>query len=374
MGNVDVEHGGNHDFIQETVQTIVASIEEQNHTNRGRSPFIHKVHSSLRNLSARSFNPRVVSIGPLHRNKINVHAFQVEKATYLKALLNRLAELKFPQDQILGECVKKVKDSIGEIKACYQGLDTTTINDLDFVKMMVMDACFILEFVYSFSGKKLQLQAQSVSYDLVLLENQIPFFVLNDIFQCTIFKIDPCVTVIQLISELLVFVNLFKTKLRTSHISIDPMPHHILSILHRCYEPQDNIVSEFSNSAMHSVVELDRAGVNFKPNSQDTKWAMAMEVEFYRFPWYWDKPTLRMPVLNIHHFTESVLRNLIAYEQSSGDLNYITSYAMAMDMLVNTQDDIAKLVQSKVLVANMSSNSGGRRKKYCRGHKINQQN
>ncbi|KAI3771308.1 hypothetical protein L6452_02470 [Arctium lappa] len=140
----------------------------------------------MKGTSPRSFNPRVVSVGPLHREDENVQAFEGQEATYLTHLLRRFSS---PPEETLKACVKKVKDSIHEIHTCYVGIKT--YGDIEFAKMMVMDACFILEFIQrnfksdeSISRRKMFL-AQSVIYDLVLLENQIPFFVLDDIFQCT---------------------------------------------------------------------------------------------------------------------------------------------------------------------------------------------
>ncbi|KAJ0956827.1 hypothetical protein HanPSC8_Chr01g0020061 [Helianthus annuus] len=63
-----------------------------------------------------------------------------------------------------------------------------------------------------------------------------------------------------------------------------------------------------------------------------------------------------MPVLCVDDSTEVLLRNLIAYEQSFETGNHITSYAVAMDMLVNSQEDVAKLIDSRVLVNDMGSN------------------
>ncbi|CAH1433033.1 unnamed protein product [Lactuca virosa] len=87
---------------------------------------------------------------------------------------------------------------------------------------------------------------------------------------------------------------------------------------------------------------------------------MAMEFQtsmFASWPsWCRGKPTLKMPVLRINNFTELVLRNLIAYEQYFGHDTYVTSYAMAMGMLVNTEEDIAKLIKSKVLINHIGSN------------------
>ncbi|GKC55569.1 putative UPF0481 protein [Tanacetum coccineum] len=64
-----------------------------------------------------------------------------------------------------------------------------------------------------------------------------------------------------------------------------------------------------------------------------------------------------MPTLVIDDTTELILRNLIAYEQSfPQDRYYFTSYAHVMEMLIDTQEDIAKLLESKVLVNTLGSN------------------
>nr|GEV85365.1 putative UPF0481 protein At3g02645 [Tanacetum cinerariifolium] len=75
------------------------------------------------------------------------------------------------------------------------------------------------------------------------------------------------------------------------------------------------------------------------------------------FSWFCGKPTLLMPTLVIDDNTELILRNFIAYEQSfPKDHFYFTSYACAMKMLIDAQDDVAKLVESGVLVNNLGSN------------------
>ncbi|KAJ0611550.1 hypothetical protein HanRHA438_Chr01g0021391 [Helianthus annuus] len=213
---------------------------------------------------------------------------------------------------------------------------------------MVMDACFILEFIFWFS-----------EFDKsVLLENQIPFFILNEIFECTILKFDPEVSLIKLFYRVLAFLNIFRADITVNNISINSTPH-ILGLLHECYKPQNNVTSVYIPSVIHSAIDLCRAGVNFKPN-RNPKWMMGMEVDLRRFiPCFfgsWSKATLRLPVLSVHEFTELVLRNLIAYEQLGQTRNYVTSYVIAMGMLVNTQEDVAQLVASKVLVNSIGSN------------------
>ncbi|XP_076944384.1 UPF0481 protein At3g47200-like [Bidens hawaiensis] len=229
--------------------------------------------------------------------------------------------------------------------------------------MMVIDACFILEFILQIpeyddeSNSRILLLHQYVTLDLMLLENQIPFFILEQIFQCTVTKFMPDASLIKLINPVLSYHNLFEADINAENISVDT-PHHILSLLHECYKPLHDITKHNFDLGIPSAVDLDRAWVNLKPN-QNPSWLMGMDVTLARFTCFfgsWRKPTLRMPVFVVGDFTESILRNLIAYEQSGLTRSYVTSYAYAMDMLVNTQEDVAKLVDSGVLVNYLGSN------------------
>ncbi|KAD3336080.1 hypothetical protein E3N88_31599 [Mikania micrantha] len=312
---------------------------------------------TLRVRSPQSFRPRVVSIGPLHRDNKIVKAFERQKATYVTNLMNHINS---SPRIIMNSCMEKVYASMEKIKACY--VLTKTYNEVEFAEMMVMDACFILGFIYlTFEKKSIDMfHAEDVVHDLVLLENQIPFFFLEEIFECTIVKLKPNTSLVVFMYPLLLILDLFKSDLDLNileNISIDDT-HHILSLLHECYKPQknDTILKEFSITKPHSAVDLDKAGVKFKPNRSQT-WVLGMEMELPCFLWSWCKCTLRMPIFYVNDFTEVTLRNLIAYEQESRQTqNYITSYAFVINMLVNTQDDVAKLIDSEVLVNDMGSN------------------
>ncbi|CAH1443577.1 unnamed protein product [Lactuca virosa] len=55
--------------------------------------------------------------------------------------------------------------------------------------------------------------------------------------------------------------------------------------------------------------------------------------------------------------SEYILGNLIVYEHTQLLVErYVTSYVCAMDMLINTPEDVALLVKSKVLVSFFGSN------------------
>ncbi|KAI3675317.1 hypothetical protein L1987_84906 [Smallanthus sonchifolius] len=319
------------------------------------------VPSTLRDHNPSSYKPRMVSIGPLHREDENLQESEGEKAAHVLSLLRRLGST---HEETLQACARKVNASIDQIRSSYA--EKIIYNNIELAKMMVMDACFILEFLYQITKREKSnlgnmMFVQFTMYDLLLLENQIPFLVLEGIFECTISKFDLTASLIDVIHPVLEHVNPFKEHKLKSTFSSNTTSHHhhILSLLHECYEYQYAKSSEFSNSRFPSAVELDRAGVSFK-RARDTEWPLVMEVKLRRLPCFsfsWGKPTLIMPELDINDFTELVLKNLIAYEQFSANVTqYITSYAMAMDMLIDTQEDIAKLVESKVLVNHIGSN------------------
>nr|GEX40951.1 putative UPF0481 protein At3g02645 [Tanacetum cinerariifolium] len=112
---------------------------------------------------------------------------------------------------------------------------------------------------------------------------------------------------------------------------IDSTPEQILKECVAKY-PDHNSSRPRKKLNGDSVVELDRLGVRF-----------------LCFPLSWSKPTLKMPVLRLYDETETIIRNLIIYEQSAGVQTCVTSYMKVMDMLIDIPEDVAKLVKSQVL-------------------------
>ncbi|XP_024963229.1 UPF0481 protein At3g47200-like [Cynara cardunculus var. scolymus] len=321
MENIHVKKG-DVETIQ-MIQFLVAKEKERRNHRKKLSPSIYIVDSTLRNLSPNSFKPRVVAIGPLHKEDEELQDIESHKVTYLLDLFLRLPSMP---DRKMDECIQRVYAKVEQIRACYAG-EMKDYDDGEVAKMMVIDGCFVLEFILRvcnypdedpiFYNK---LAFQNVMRDLLLLENQIPFFVLQDIFKCTILEFDPSSSLQSLIFLFLRPINPFDISYVTNiNDGVDTSYEHVLGLLQKFCQPADAKPSGVSVSRFHSVEELTNAGVNFKRN-QDERWPLAMEFKATWFPcflWGWGKPTLTMPVLLIADRTESVLRNLIAYEQCS---------------------------------------------------------
>ncbi|PWA44427.1 hypothetical protein CTI12_AA526480 [Artemisia annua] len=347
--------------IDDTIQLLKNDVEVQNPSDK-RPGSIFMVPKVYRDVSPPSFTPRVVSIGPLHHQDEHLKGFEVQKATYMHYLFHDVSSpLDSTPEQILNECLTKVSDSVDRIKACY--VPMPTYPDSELIKMMVTDACFIIAFRYkkdigNSSLGPIKLLYTHINLDLVLIENQIPFFVLQDIFKCTLLKLRPASSLADYIIPLLKWSNIFEGDLVTDKSRNSSTHDHILGFIHKSYQNPDLDSSRLLEyPKAHSVIELDRSGVRFS-NKLEAKWPMAMQLEFSRFlcfPLSWSKPTLKMPILRLYDSTESIIRNLIIYEHSSQVQTCITSYMHALDMLIDTPEDVNRLVKSQVLVNGLGS-------------------
>nr|GEW41558.1 putative UPF0481 protein At3g02645 [Tanacetum cinerariifolium] len=380
-------------------------------------PTICKVSRVLRDHSEDSFNPQLVSIGPIHREDEKLKEFEWLKESYLHDLLNRCDSTP---EETLEACLAMVKTLMDQIRESYGGMIEKYIDD-EVATMMVMDGCFIIEFFFKHENVDLHLpnkmQNLRIAMDLILLENQVPFVVLQALFDCTMGEVFPITLNYILDLFLESYINIFGScslsPETTIHFDSDATHDHVLGYLHKRYQ---HVVSKPSNpihapksklvaaihalksklvaakslnpiralisklvdkkgsknthaeesklvdekgleNTFHSIVELDRYGMNFNPY-QEGGWSMTIKFQsslYACLPGF--KPTLLMPTLVIQDFTQLILRNFIAYEQwFPKDHYYFTSYAYAMDMLIDTQEDIAKLVKSKVLVNMLGSN------------------
>ncbi|KAD6453856.1 hypothetical protein E3N88_08562 [Mikania micrantha] len=321
---------------------------------------IYVVPTRLREVSPSSFTPRVVSIGPLHKGYKSLKSLENKKVTILTQLLHKTGSPK----ETFQACMQKMMDSIKRIKGYYFAIDFKH-SDLNLALMMLTDGCFILEFINSLSSEdenefsKNRLRSRNIALDLVMLENQIPYFVLLDIYNyLTVDKNLKRPALHIMLKELLDLIHPFEEPLEDDdenvRDTISTHHFHILDLLHKFYQPINfELPAIKTPPTAHSAVELIKVGVKIMPD-KDSDWPMAMKFEYSKSSR--NANTLRMPVVRIDNFFEVVLRNLIAYEQYSPVENYVTSYAMAMDMLVATPADIAKLGKSGVIISHLGSN------------------
>ncbi|XP_035541987.1 UPF0481 protein At3g47200-like [Juglans regia] len=166
----------------------------QQEADLGSTSCIYRVLPRLKEINGNSYEPNVVSIGPYYYN-LRDEKFKMAEDYKRKCFGSMLvrAEQQVIQFQIYEECLRIISNLEVRIRKCYS--EEFEVAGIEFLEMMIVDACFIIEIIDMFgpnkevdSSESLAALAWMVPYfyrDFLLLENQIPFFVLDRIHAVT---------------------------------------------------------------------------------------------------------------------------------------------------------------------------------------------
>ena len=305
---------------------------------------IYKVPPKIRETNPKAYTPRIVSIGPYHHKAREVgeednsfEAMEELKLTYLKGFLNRT--------QLPMETFVITLTTLEEtIRSCYAA--PIKYNSDDFLKMILVDACFIIELFlrwHRFTDwyeKDPLLQKgfmrHDIKVDLLLLENQLPFFVLEELYNLTA------------MSETFLDItfNFFKS-LSLGKVCPREIPEHFTDLLRFSVISSSKLdlgrLEEFMDvKQVYSASQLMEAGLKFKisPNKS------LLDLTYSK-----RDGALTMPILDIYDETEIVFRNIMAYEHCKFLCRKtISQYATILDFLINTEKDVNLLVDKKIIV------------------------
>ncbi|KAE8697099.1 putative Calcium-binding EF-hand family protein [Hibiscus syriacus] len=284
-----------------------------------------------------SFLPNCFSIGPVHRGKNHLVATEKIKMKYLKACVSRVItsrhgtmsqESKEVEEQkVLSDLINSVQSIEKQASACYAGHDFAAELGDEFVRTMLLDGVFVIELFRKDSEKvkehgdpifSMSCMLQYLYHDLILLKNQIPWLVLELLFEKT--------SLLNETKSLIVLALLFFANTFTSH----PPPVQTSQIKNKPTNGWQPI---------RSVTRLKEAGVKFKKGTADT----VLDIKF-------NNGCLEIPSLFIQETTEPIFRNLIAYEQCFGRCQPIfTCYAKLLDNLIDTNNDMEILCKNEII-------------------------
>ncbi|OMO92993.1 hypothetical protein COLO4_17161 [Corchorus olitorius] len=191
------------------VESLVSSLKVEfgnARLNTRPSYCIFKTPSLFSRHRENVFLPNYFSIGPIHHGKGNLVATEEIKVKYLKDLLSRVVDQRhkgtmlsqqvkeMEKQKILTDCFYAIKSIEFEAQACYASECEVKLGD-EFVKMLVLDGCFMIE-LFRRDAQEVRIELddpifsmscmlQFLHHDLILLENQIPWFVLQTLFDKT---------------------------------------------------------------------------------------------------------------------------------------------------------------------------------------------
>ncbi|GLT45358.1 hypothetical protein SLA2020_191930 [Shorea laevis] len=315
---------------------------------------ILRVPHQLFEVNKKAYEPYVISIGPYHRGKDHLKEMEEQKVRSLKWLLQ---ETK----QSVEIYLSTIRNMVEEVRNCYS--EPLDISKEEFLEMMILDGCFIIQFfmgtLEEYSFFHFGLIGTSIDHDLVLAENQLPFFVLCkllDIIPRTFFRqlegsTDPKG---RFISQLLKRFEWRMPGLRVDKTYDDDSMKNVKHIGHLLlsnWHPSGNAMDDHRKQPedgkwkfIRSATELREAGIDFKmvETGGDEKRSL--------FDSKFENGILEMPKVTIADSTESLYRNLIVCEQLGiGNTTFLTDYMALMNSLLNSGKDVELLCKSGII-------------------------
>jgi len=346
---------------------------------------IFKTPIALYRHNNKAYIPDAFSIGPLHHGRPNCPNFEATetiKAKYLQGFISRF------QNPILKDLINSVSALEREAREYYAG--PIDYSREEFVKILVIDGCFMIELFCRNASMKLREEKDPIfgmstmneflAHDLILLENQLPWMVLDHLFKKLenqlplmdpdhLFNMSPdgrktAKTLIHLAIEFFgsIFIlpptdrpdlvrdiqhipDLFKKWLVSSiKVDQDHMPYAtLLDMGENKYSSIEGDEEENSRleSGQHvpTAKRLMEAGIKFRMSESKNMF----DIRF-------TNGVLEIPQIKIHEITETFLRNLISFEQCYPNSDTrITSYAILLDNLITTAKDVEILSENKII-------------------------
>ncbi|CAL8996929.1 unnamed protein product [Prunus brigantina] len=314
---------------------------------------IYRVPERLRCVNEKAYTPRVVSIGPLHHGKKGLEAMEEHKMRYLQEFL-------CPTEVSLEDCIRKIRDQEARLRNCYA--ETIGFSSDEFVRIILVDAAFIIELLLKYNIRTLRKENDRIFNkpemlldivpDMLLLENQLPFFILEDLFylregtlssdsETSDERLSTFVTDLSL-----TFFTSWTTLMREAdeefilkRLSSTKKVEHFLDLILRslCESEVDPSI-RLDYLTTPSVAELYQAGVKFKVGSRKN----IFDIRF-------TDGILEIPKIRVEDHTEISLRNLLAFEQCHYDHKYVGDYMIIMDRFVNNASDVDLLVDRGIV-------------------------
>ncbi|XP_057982242.1 UPF0481 protein At3g47200-like, partial [Malania oleifera] len=152
----------------------------------------------------KSFRPRVASLGPHHHGDPKLKVVEELKPKFAHRFVSNIIKAAAGKKNfktqgtdgepsrgqihtLIKEILGKIFGEIQELKKCYADANSTSkYSDEDLARMLFLDGCFILQFIENRQGRNSEEPQMMkchyeafVGQDLLLLENQVPFRVLQ---------------------------------------------------------------------------------------------------------------------------------------------------------------------------------------------------
>lgn len=310
---------------------------------------IFKVPQLFVEVNSKHYHPHIVSIGPYHNGRQHLEMMQQHKWRYLCDLRARTPST----GPTLADYLQVVALGEEEIRRCY----SETLNYLsksELVEMMVLDGLFIIQVFSKFEHFaensddaifNSEWILPQLRLDFLRLENQIPFFVLQKLFDMSKPSREDTNQCSSLGKAALNFFN-YVLEQRSGEVLeryFNVGGVHLLGLFHFTFTsnipdpPPEN--DSQSVELIGTVKKLHHAGIKFKKS----KATSFLDIRFCN-------GVLEIPHVIVDDYNIHILLNFVAFEQCYIHChNHISTYAAFMNCLIRRPEDATLLIDKNII-------------------------
>ncbi|XP_059428806.1 UPF0481 protein At3g47200-like [Corylus avellana] len=321
--------------------------------------FLLRDHKSF----VKYFEPRVVSLGPMHHGNPKYHLGEMYKH---KLAYEFVKQFGCNDGNTLDDDINylhgKIKKEIKQLRGCFEEEVTKNYDDEALAWMLFVDGCAILQYIFCAAKNKfeeLNIKNDSVAFaqqDLFLLENQVPYRLLKLLMRYS-GKEE------QLRNSIESFIQNVNYQQTEQQKQGERDPIHLLDLLRtRLLGPPPCPKAKPSSSrcpfthqedqdwqTYRNVQELKAAGIHLKRNKNNSYLRNISFTRRFGFDFY--SGYLCLPPITVDDSTAPKFMNLIAYEMCLDFENDfgVSSYISFLDSLIDEANDVKYLRKARVL-------------------------
>ncbi|PRQ54905.1 hypothetical protein RchiOBHm_Chr1g0318801 [Rosa chinensis] len=421
-----------------TDHTVIDIIDDREKSKK----CIFRVPKVLRRRNPEAYTPDSFSIGPYHhyrekrgeeegkggkegKGEEDFQRMGGAKKSYLDEILARMKNITLEEltAKVIGRSGQRNENEFEERARSFYD-ERFDISPKDFIKMMIVDGCFLVQLFRKCNHPDRMALDDPVfttdssfhflCHDILLLENQLPWFVIRSLYSLTL-EIYPDETSLpvlilnafSILAPLKQSCSSYFKHLRRNKCHCDADYLHILDLVRdsiiipiktideraqkaagrkakhhqmhawrkdsRGYKAAPEALFDPKQHQMPTATALSNVGIKFQSSTKrsimDIRWAprqnLRKSITDIRFKVRWpfrNEEVLKIPQLDVDNLFECLFRNLIYFEHCChGYSSEITSFSIFMDKLISSKDDLELLCKEKVIIGSWESNEEGRK-------------
>ncbi|KAI4342455.1 hypothetical protein MLD38_027082 [Melastoma candidum] len=375
--------------LLEWVIDINKNLEEGHTYDLGKSWTIYRVPTNMLEAHRTAFVPKIISIGPFHYGDERYKVMEEHKMRFLIRMLggkfegNKNGDTKagvgeshhhgiwglgdhHKHSTLLNDLSLAMKNLEGRTRESYS--ESIKLSSKDFIRMMIVDGCFVVGLLRLYHKSREERvddpifttpwMLRTLQRDLIMLENQLPYFVLEELFNLT--STDNQETPLKHLIVMF-FDPLFPREDPISKLNTEIEDYHMLNIFrstflitarkkfslmestHHHENSSSSGVEERQLS--HSATELEETGIEFRRHEG----VDMLDIVYHN-------GALKIAPLTIDDNAVLLFLNFLAYEQCDKlSRPFFTNFFVFLDSLVNDVGDIEILHKYGILNHHLGS-------------------